>query len=134
MLIANEIDNAVRLQTLETLITALDHCNDVVQITDHDDKIIFQNSAGERALGFSSDDYLGADRRLWDFQSTSAMYSHVVLEENEAVSSKVGLAMLSKHIYVIEIDNIKAIITICFPYNLQNYHHISGMRFNVQNI
>ena len=92
MLIANEIDNAVRLQTLETLITALDHCNDVIQITDHEDKIIFQNSAGERAFGFSPADYLSAERHLWDFQSTSAMYSHVVLEENE--TNKVGESML----------------------------------------
>ena len=103
MLTANEIDNAVRLQTLETLITALDHCNDVVQITDHDDKIIFQNSTGERAFGFSPTDYLSAERHLWDFQSTSAMYSHVVLEENE--SNKVREAMLQST-FVIEIDNI----------------------------
>ena len=82
-LISNELDNAVRLRTLETLLTALDNCSDMVQITDHEDKIIFQNSVGERVLGYSSSDYSSGDRHLWDFQSTAAMYSHAVLEEND---------------------------------------------------
>ena len=82
MLVANEVDNALKLRTLETLLTALDNCSDVVQITDHDDRIIFQNSAGEKCFGYSSSDYLSGERHLWDFQSTSAMYSHAVLEEN----------------------------------------------------
>ena len=88
MLVANEIDNALRLRTLETLLTALDNCTDVVQITDHEDKIIFQNSAGEKTLGYPSTDYISGDRQLWDFQSTSAMYSHAVLEENDTMVSK----------------------------------------------
>ena len=82
MLVANEVDNALKLRTLETLLTALDNCSDVVQITDHEDRIIFQNSAGEKFFGYSSSDYLSGERHLWDFQSTSAMYSHAVLEEN----------------------------------------------------
>ena len=83
MLIANEIDNALRLRTLETLLTALDSCSDVVQIADHEDNLIFQNGASEKALGFSSSDYQNGGRHLWDLQSTSAMYSHAVLEEND---------------------------------------------------
>ena len=82
MLVANEVDNALKLRTLETLLTALDTCSDVVQITDNEDKVIFQNSAGEKFFGYSSSDYISGERHLWDFQSTSAMYSHAVLEEN----------------------------------------------------
>ena len=88
-LISNEIDNAVRLRTLETLLTALDNCSDMVQITDHEDQIIFQNSVGERVLGYSSSDYSNGDRHLWDFQSTAAMYAHAVLEENDTAVRKV---------------------------------------------
>ena len=88
-LISNEIDNAVRLRTLETLLTALDNCSDMVQITDHEDRIIFQNSVGERVLGYSSSDYSNGDRHLWDFQSTAAMYAHAVLEENDTAVRKV---------------------------------------------
>ena len=114
MLISNEIDTTLRLQMLECLLTALDHCSDMVQITDHEDKLIFQNSSGERTLGYSSNDLLSPEKHLWDFQSTSAMYSHVVLEENEGtVSEKVnctdnnGWSNLKKYDRkMLKIDNI----------------------------
>ena len=102
MLIANEIDTTLRLQTLETLLTALDNCNDVVQITDQDDKIIFQNSASERSLGFSTSDYSSSELHLWDFQSTAAMYSHVVLEEHDTtVNVILQLRVTEYHISVL---------------------------------
>ena len=116
MLISNEIDNAVRLRTLETLLTALDNCSDMVQITDHEDKIIFQNSVGERVLGYSSSDYASGDRHLWDFQSTAAMYSHAVLEENDTAVRK---------------DNFFIDITLKWCYSLTT--NIDHCKFNFHN-
>ena len=100
MLIANEVENSLRLRTLETFLTALDNCSDVVQITDHEDKIIFQNCAGERVFGYTSSEYLSGERHLWDFQSTSAMYSHAVLEESVTVVSNSGFIIVFRAFFV----------------------------------
>ena len=66
MIIHTDVEASLRLRCAGLLLTALDNCRDVVQVTDSQDRVIYENNSTEKVLGFSSSD--GLEKALWDFQ------------------------------------------------------------------
>ena len=58
-IIHTEVEASLRLRCADLLLTALDNCRDVVQVTDSQDRVIYENNSTEKVLGYSSSDWLG---------------------------------------------------------------------------
>ena len=66
MIIHTDVEASLRLRCANLLLTALDNCRDVVQVTDGQDRVIYENNSTEKVLGYSSSDWL--EKSLWDYQ------------------------------------------------------------------
>ena len=58
MIIHTDVEASLRLRCADLLLTALDNCRDVVQVTDSQDRVIYENNSTEKILGYSSSDWL----------------------------------------------------------------------------
>ena len=85
MLVPNEVETSVRLQTFETLLTGLENCSDSIQIVDSSDKIVYQNCNSEKVFGLSLADTV--DKNVWDFFCSTAC--DTILDENDEVRETV---------------------------------------------
>ncbi len=76
-LVSADVESALKLQCVDSLIAALNGCKDLVQISDSDDRLVYANPACERILGFDpAADLSGRD--AWDLQSTVGAAGEVV--------------------------------------------------------
>lgn len=83
IIIHTDVEASLRLRCAGLLLTALDNCRDVVQVTDSHDRVIYENNSTEKVLGFqreSSD----SEKALWDFQDTVNL-TESVLPENDTM-------------------------------------------------
>ena len=85
MIIHTDVEACLRLQCADLLLTALDHCRDVIQVTDSQDRVIYENNSTEKNLGYSSSDWF--EKSIWDFQTTIGL-TESVLNENETTTIK----------------------------------------------
>ena len=51
MIIHTDVEATLRSKCADLLLTALDHCRDVVQVTDTQDRVIYENNSTEKILG-----------------------------------------------------------------------------------
>lgn len=84
MIIHTDVEASLRLRCANLLLTALDNCRDVVQVTDGQDRVIYENNSTEKVLGYSSSDWL--EKSLWDYQATAGL-TESVLAENDTTAS-----------------------------------------------
>ena len=85
MVVHTDVEASLRLQCADLLLTALDHCRDVIQVTDSQDRVIYENNSTEKILGYSSSDWF--EKSIWDFQTTIGL-TESVLNENETTTIK----------------------------------------------
>ncbi len=79
----NDVDNALRLSCVDSLLTALDAVRDIVQITDEQDRMLYANVAAEKLFGYARDDKLGG--------SGSGSSGHVIWDQEIVEESVRGL-------------------------------------------
>ena len=84
MIIHTDVEASLRLRCAGLLLTALDNCRDVVQVTDSQDRVIYENNSTEKVLGFSQSS--DSEKALWDFQDTVNL-TESVLPENDTTAS-----------------------------------------------
>ena len=94
MVVHTDVEASLRLQCADLLLTALDHCRDVIQVTDSQDRVIYENNSTEKNLGYSSSDWF--EKSIWDFQTTIGL-TESVLNENETTTIK-GMLLHSSQI------------------------------------
>jgi PAS domain-containing protein len=82
--IHTDVEASLRLRCAGLLLTALDNCRDVVQVTDSHDRVIYENNSTEKVLGFSQSS--DSEKALWDFQDTVNL-TESVLPENDTMDS-----------------------------------------------
>lgn len=93
MIIHTDVEASLRLRCADLLLTALDNCRDVVQVTDCQDRVIYENNSTEKVLGYSSSDWL--EKCLWDYQTTVSL-TESVLAENDTTASIRGSDLVRK--------------------------------------
>lgn len=86
-IIHSDVEASLRLQCADLLLTALDNCHDAVQVTDSEDRVIYENCGTEKLLGYSSSDWL--EKCIWDYQKTVSL-TESVLPENDTTASIKG--------------------------------------------
>ena len=86
MIIHTEVEATLRLKCADLLLTALDHCRDAVQVTDTQDRVIYENNSTEKILGYSNSDWL--EKNIWDYQSTVNLTESVLAENDTTASIK----------------------------------------------
>jgi len=84
IIIHTDVEASLRLRCAGLLLTALDNCRDVVQVTDSHDRVIYENNSTEKVLGFSQSS--DSEKALWDFQDTVNL-TESVLPENDTMDS-----------------------------------------------
>lgn len=82
VLMHSDVEALLRKQCVDLLLTALDSCHDVIQMTDSQDKVIYCNTAAERVLGHAASDLY--DCNIWDYQATVGLSEMVLAEENDS--------------------------------------------------
>ncbi|XP_059082020.1 high affinity cAMP-specific and IBMX-insensitive 3',5'-cyclic phosphodiesterase 8A-like isoform X2 [Tigriopus californicus] len=82
-ILRNDCENALKSQCFETMLSALNNCRDIVQITDDENKLMFSNLASERVLGFKDDDV--KDRSLWELQTISGLAENSMTEKESTL-------------------------------------------------
>lgn len=83
-ILRNDCENALKTQCFETMLSALNNCHDIVQITDDENKLMFGNLASEKIFGYKGDDL--KDRSLWELQTISGLAENSSTEK-ESVSN-----------------------------------------------
>jgi len=86
MIIHTEVEATLRLKCADLLLTALDHCRDAIQVTDRQDRVIYENNSTEKILGYSNSDWL--EKNIWDYQATVNLTESVLAENDTTASIK----------------------------------------------
>ncbi|CAB4063274.1 PDE8 [Lepeophtheirus salmonis] len=85
LLLHNDVDTNIKLNCSESVLTALESCQDIVQITDKQNRLIYGNPTAQKVLGFSQEEL--NNKCIWDYQSTKQNSNPISCDSSSSSSN-----------------------------------------------